>query len=95
LNFDRAARRIDRAGEFHQQAVTGGLDDASAMLGNSRIDDGFSDGLEPGQRAFFVGAHQPAIASNIRRQHCRKPPFHPRAGQTAPPSGLVYSTQPI
>src|SRR5665213_1021117 len=45
LNFDCAARRIDRAGEFHQQAVTGGLDDASVMLGNSRIDDGFSECL--------------------------------------------------
>ena len=32
LHLDRAAHRVDDAGELDQQAVAGGLDDAAAML---------------------------------------------------------------
>src|SRR5438132_617163 len=30
--------RVDDAGEFHQQPVAGGLDDAAVMLGDLRVD---------------------------------------------------------
>src|SRR5665213_3732366 len=92
LNFDRAADRIDRAGEFDQYAVTGGLDDTPAMFGNGRIDDRFADCLEPGQRAFFAGPHQPAIANDISRQHGSQPPLHPLVCQDRP---LVDSLSPV
>ena len=35
---DRAAHRIDDAGEFDEQPVAGGLDDAAVMLGDRRVD---------------------------------------------------------
>ena len=38
LHLDRAAHRIDDAGELDQQAVAGGLDDAAAMLGDFGVD---------------------------------------------------------
>jgi hypothetical protein len=39
LHRDRAADRIDDAGEPHQQAVAGGLDDAAMVLGDLRIEE--------------------------------------------------------
>jgi hypothetical protein len=38
LHFDRAANRIDDAGELDQQPVAGGLDDAALMLDDFRIE---------------------------------------------------------
>ena len=43
LDFDRAADGIDGAGEFHQHAVAGGLDDAAAMRSDSGINKGLSE----------------------------------------------------
>ena len=45
LNLNRAASGIHRAGELHQQPVTGGLDDAAAMSGDGGVDHGISDNL--------------------------------------------------
>jgi hypothetical protein len=84
LDFNRKARRIDGAGEFDQHTVAGGFYYPSAMCGDGGIDKGFSDGLEPGQGVFFVGAHQTAIPGDIRRQYSRKSPFHALFGQAAP-----------
>jgi hypothetical protein len=56
LDRHRAARGVDRAGEFDQQAVAGGFDDATTMFEYGGIDQVFPDGLELGQRAFFVAA---------------------------------------
>src|SRR5437762_953543 len=39
LNFDDAADGVDDARELQQQAVSGGLDDASAVRGDLRVDD--------------------------------------------------------
>ena len=38
LNLSCAAQRVDDAGELHQHAVTGGLDDAARMLGDFGLD---------------------------------------------------------
>ena len=54
LDFDRAAGGIDGAREFHQHAVTGGLDDAATIGSDCRVNNGFSGRLEPGQRAFLI-----------------------------------------
>ena len=45
LDFDRAARRINGAGELHQHAVAGGLDDAPPMGGYRGINERLSGGL--------------------------------------------------
>ena len=57
-----------------------GLDDPSAMGGDCGVDEGLSDRLEPGQRAFLIDTHQAAIAGDIRRQNsCQSAavPFSP------------------
>jgi hypothetical protein len=84
LDFDGATRCVHGAGEFDQHAVAGGLDDAATMPGDRRIEQCFPQCLQLGQRAFFVAAHQTAVAGDIRRQYCRQPPFHAFAGQKVP-----------
>ena len=45
LDFHRTARRIDSTGEFDQHAITGGLDDATAVRGDPGIDKRLSERL--------------------------------------------------
>ena len=59
--------RIDDAGEFHQHAVAGGLDDAAVVLGDAGVDQFAAVRFERRERADLVGAHQPAVADHIRR----------------------------
>ena len=54
LHLDRAAHRIDDAGKFHKHAVAGGLDDASLMLSDLRIDELAAQRLEAFERAFLI-----------------------------------------
>jgi hypothetical protein len=54
------------------------------MRGDCGIDKRLSERLQIGERAFFVAAHQTAIAGDIRRQHSRQSPFHGLAGQKKP-----------
>jgi hypothetical protein len=84
LDFNRTAHRIHRAGEFDQHPVAGCFDDAAAMRSDGGIDEGFSDRLKPGKRPFLVQTHEPAIASDIRRQHRCQSPLHPLACQKSP-----------
>ena len=72
LPFDRAAHRVDDAGEFDQQTVAGRLDDAAAMLGDLGVAQFAPDCFEPGERAFLVDAHEPRIARDIGRQDRRQ-----------------------
>ena len=81
LDLDGAAHRIDDADELGQQAVAGGLDDASAVLGDLGIDEFAAMCLQSGKGALLVGTHQPAVAGDIDGQDGRQPPLHPLAGQ--------------
>jgi hypothetical protein len=85
LEFDRTARSIDRTGELDQHAVTGRLDYATAMRRDLEIDDGFPESLQPSQCAFFITAHEAAIACHIRSQHSRQTPFDALGSQRVPP----------
>ncbi len=51
------------------------------MRGYSGINEGLPDRLEPGERAFLVGAHEAAIPGDICRQHRCQSPFHLLDGQ--------------
>jgi hypothetical protein len=51
---------------------------------SAAIDNGFSNGFQPGQRAFFVAAHQAAVACDIRRQHRRQSSRHALFSQESP-----------
>src|SRR5581483_4921873 len=79
LDLDRATDRIDGTAEFDQHAVAGGLDDATAIFGDFGIDESLSAGFETGEGAVLVDAHQTAVARNIGRENCRKPPLNPGA----------------
>src|ERR1700682_4258660 len=59
LHLDRAAHRIDDAGEFHQYAVAGGFDNAAAVLLDLEVDEVAPDCLQRRQSALLIGAHQP------------------------------------
>jgi hypothetical protein len=67
LDFNGTAYCIDGAGKLDQHTVAGRLDDSTSMGGYRWINKGPSDFLQPNQRAFFVGPHQAAIPSDIRR----------------------------
>jgi hypothetical protein len=45
LDFNRAARRVDRTGKLDQHSVARRLDDATTMRGDGGIDKSFSDCL--------------------------------------------------
>src|SRR5579863_585012 len=81
LDLDGAARRIYRTCELRQYGVAGRLHDTPAMGFDSRRDEGLSDGLEPDQDGFLVGAHQAAVVLDRRRQHRRPSSFHALAAQ--------------
>ena len=65
LHHDRAAHRIDDAGKFHQQAVARSLDEATAVLGDLRIEELAAQRFETFERAFLIHAHQPRIPRHI------------------------------
>jgi hypothetical protein len=54
LDLDRAAHRVHYASKFHEHAVTGGFDDAAAVLPDLRIDEFAAMRLEPFERLFLV-----------------------------------------
>ena len=64
-HLDRAAHGIDDAGELHQQAVAGGLDDAAVVLGDLRVEKLMAQRLEAFLRALLVRPHQPRIPRHI------------------------------
>ena len=86
LHLDRTAHRVDDAGELDQQAVAGGLDDATPMLGDFGIAEFTANRTQRRERALFVLAHQPRIAGDIDRQNGRQssldPPFAHLARQS-------------
>jgi hypothetical protein len=72
LDLDCATPSIDYAWKFRQQAVAGGLDDATAVAGNRGVHDVLTKALHPRQRAAFVSAHQAGVADNVCSNDCRQ-----------------------
>jgi len=65
LYFDRAAHRIDHAGELDDQAVAHGARNTAAMCEDLGIDQVAPDRLERRQSALFVDPHEAGVADNI------------------------------
>ncbi len=65
LHLYGAAHCVHRAREFDQDAVASSLDDPAAMLGDLGIEVLAPKVVDTRERAFFVGAHEPAIAGNV------------------------------
>jgi hypothetical protein len=68
LDLDGKANGLDRAGEFHENTVAHGLHDAAVVFAQFRLDQLAAKGLQPGKRALFVIAHEPAVPGDISRQ---------------------------
>jgi hypothetical protein len=68
LDIDGAAYGINHANELHQNSITGRLDDATAMLGELRINQFFAVKLEIAKGPLFVRPHQTAVTSNVTGQ---------------------------
>src|SRR5713101_8301660 len=64
--------RVDDAGELDKEPITGGLDDAAAMLPDPGIGDLAPPHPQRGQRSFLVLAHEAAIAGDIGCQYRRQ-----------------------
>jgi hypothetical protein len=75
LHLARAAQCVDDAGEFDQEAVTGGLDDAAMMGGDFRIDHLGAERLDATERPFLVGLDEPRVTCDIGREDRCKPTF--------------------
>jgi hypothetical protein len=85
LHDDGAAHGVDDRGELDQHAVSGRLEDASAVLADQRIDQFTPMALENGEGSFLVGTHQPRISHDIGAKDRRQPPFYPFPGQSLAP----------
>jgi hypothetical protein len=76
LELDRALHGVNSAGELHQHAIAGDLEDASAMLGNQGPQHLLAADLEGSQRAGFVDLHQAAKTDYIHCQNRGQTAFH-------------------
>ena len=76
LQLGGAAHRVDDAGEFRQNAVAGGFDDAAAVLPDLRVDELTADALEPFERPLLVCSHQPRIGHDIGGEDCGETAFN-------------------
>jgi len=81
LDLSSALHRVDHALELNQQAVTHGLDNASAVLGDRGIDQLQAMCLEPRQSTRFVDLHEAAVADHIGGQNGSETPLYAIGGQ--------------
>jgi hypothetical protein len=58
------------------------------MFGDLGIDEFLTVGLELAQRAFLIGAHQPAIAGNVAGENRGQPAVHLVFGHMMSPASL-------
>jgi hypothetical protein len=85
LHLDRAAQRVDDARELDEKAVSAGLYDPAAVLGDLRINQIRADPLEPRECTLLVGANQARVAGHVRRED---------GGEPALRSGLLHGALP-
>ena len=76
LERDRALDGVDGAGEFHEDAIAHGLDQAAMMLRQERLKDRFASGIERSQRPRLIHTHEAAVADHIGHQDRSKPALH-------------------
>jgi hypothetical protein len=80
LNLDGTAHRVYHAGKLNQHSVPGGLDDPAAVHGDLWVHELAPVGLEGGQGALLIGAHEPTVANNIGCKDRSQSSFYPRLG---------------
>ena len=83
LELHGGPHRIDRAGEFGEEAVPGILDDAAAVLDDHRQHRVYQQRSHARMGRFLVRMHQPRIAGDIGHQDRGKPSLDAVAGDEA------------
>jgi hypothetical protein len=73
LHLDGTAQCIHHTTELDQQPVVGGLDQATAVLGDFRVEEVAAQRLEAFEGATLVGSDQPRIPRHIGREDRREP----------------------
>ena len=84
LDLDRAAYRLDDAGEFAKQPVAHELDQTASVLGQKGLDHLLATRLEPLQGAGLVVLHERGVADHVRRQDRRQAALSPRSRGVVP-----------
>jgi len=80
---DGAGDGFDHALKLDKQPVAGGLDDASLVLGDLRVDYITAQRLEAPKGARLVSFHETAVSRDIRREDGREPALDPLCTQDA------------
>ncbi len=88
LELNSGAKRINSAGKLDQRTVARQFDQPPAMTRQNWLQPFRPMGLQPGQGAVLIPAHQPRVAHDIRRKDGRQSPYNPLAGQRPPPRHL-------
>lgn len=71
LPRDGALHRIDRAGEIGNDAVTGGIEDPTSVVGDQLVNDR-ATGFQPAQRTGLVLPDKPAAPRHVGGEDCRE-----------------------
>ena len=72
LHRKRAFYSIDHAAELDDGAIADQLHDATVVVGNCGVEDGFPVPFESGQRARLVSCHQARITHYVCGKDCRQ-----------------------
>jgi len=75
LDFVGTSYGVDHAGELNERAVSGILDDPSAMIRDFGVKKRLSKSFQLRQRSLFVDPNQAARARDICRQNSRQSPL--------------------
>src|SRR5215469_15350196 len=86
LQLDGTAHGVNHTGEFNKEAVAGGFDDATAVLGDLGVAQLSEDRAQCRERALLIFAHQPRIASNINSEDRCQPALDPLSAHPAGPA---------
>ena len=78
LDGHGTVERIDRAREFREEPVARGLENATPVFGDIRIDDGRANKPEIVERPLFVFLHLPAETDHVGGDDCGEATFHVR-----------------
>jgi hypothetical protein len=76
LQLGGAGDRVHNASEFHQHPVAGELYSAALMLGDFAVDQFLAMGVQRGERASFIPAHETAVTDHIGGQNSGQTAFH-------------------
>jgi hypothetical protein len=95
LQRDGAGDGFDDAPKLDKQSVAGGLDDASLVLGDLRVDQIAAQRPEARKGAGLVPFHKTAVPRDIRRKDGGEPALDPLCTQAGLSGGRPAQARPL